>query len=103
MPYRPPRRIEVSTACEMSVSRAPARAAASPSHIAPAHTSESRAASGVTFPTPTVIAESACHPSTIAPKSMDSRSPSRSFSAGEGMPWTTRSLTDAQMTAGYPW
>ena len=48
-------------------------------------------------------AESPCQPSTIAPKSIESRSPSASTSAELGMPWTTRSLTDAQIVAGYPW
>ena len=48
----------------------------------------------------TVIAESPCQPSTIAPKSIEIRSPSASFSVADGMPCTTRSLTDAQITAG---
>ncbi len=62
--------------------------------------SESAAAAGSTAPIPTVMAESPCQPSTIAPKSSDTRSPSRNTSSSDGMPWTTRSFTDAQMTAG---
>ena len=48
------------------------------------------------------MAASPCHPSTIAPQSMLIRSPSRS-TRSPGMPWTTSSLTDVQITPGKPW
>ena len=57
---------------------------------------------GINAPTPKVIAESPCQPSRIAPQSMDTRSPDASISAADGMPCTTRSLTDEQMLAGNP-
>ena len=62
-----------------------------------------RRAAGETSPTATVTAASPCQPSTIAPKSIEIRSPSRSTSARDGMPCTIRSLTEEQMTAGKPW
>ncbi len=100
MPYLPASRTEVSTACEMSVSRPPTRAAARPAHIEASHACDSATASGETSPTNTVIAESPCQPSTIAPKSIEMVSPSVSFSPTVGIPCTTRSFTEAQMTAG---
>ena len=48
---------------------------------------------------PTVKAASPCQPSTMAPQSIETRSPSSS-TCGPGMPWMTTSLTEAQITAG---
>ena len=52
-----------------------------------------------TRPTGTVIAASACQPSTIAPASMPMMSPSRSFRF-PGIPWTICSFTEVQIVAG---
>ena len=57
--------------------------------------------SGLGCPTKTVTAESPCQPSTMAPQSMETRSPSAS-SRGPGMPCTTSSLTEMQVTPGKP-
>ena len=84
----------------MSLSRPPERARASPSHIDVSQVADSAATSGATSPTGTEMAASPCQPSTMAPKSIEIRSPGASFSAADGMPCTTRSLTEAQMTAG---
>jgi hypothetical protein len=46
-----------------------------------------------------VTAASPTQPSSTAPKSIETTSPSSS-GASVGMPWTITSLTDAQMTAG---
>ena len=59
----------------------------------------SSAASAVTAPIATVIAASPCQPSTIAPQSIETTSPSAS-TRSPGMPWTISSLTEAQMLAG---
>ena len=40
---------------------------------------DSASSTGMSAPTPNVIAESPCQPSTIAPQSMDTRSPARGF------------------------
>ena len=68
-----------STACEMSPTRPPSRAAAMPRHMA---ASVTRDQLGRPRPAPrrpaTVIAASPCQPSTIAPQSIETRSPSRS-------------------------
>ena len=53
-------------------------------------------------PTTNVSAESPCHPSTIAPQSSDTTSPSWS-TRSPGMPWTTSSLTEMHNVAGKPW
>jgi hypothetical protein len=55
-----------------------------------------------TSPIATVMAASPCQPSTIAPQSIEMMSPSRS-TREPGMPWTTSSLTDAQITPVKPW
>jgi hypothetical protein len=47
-----------------------------------------------------VTAASPCHPSRIAPQSTDTRSPSASTCAVDGMPCTICSFTDAQIDAG---
>jgi hypothetical protein len=86
----------------MSVSFPPGSAAAKPAHIDSSHTRISSAYGGSTSPTPTVIAESPCQPSTIAPQSMDNTSPSRSTLSRRGMPCTTSSFTEVQMCAGKP-
>ena len=52
--------------------------------------------------TPTVIAASACQPSMMAPQSMEMMSPDSS-TVSPGMPCTTTSLGDAQITPGNPW
>ncbi len=56
-------------------------------------------ASGAISPTPAVKAASPCQPSTTAPQSIDTMSPSSS-TRSPGMPWTTTSFGDAQITAG---
>ena len=53
----------------------------------------------VPFPTGTVTAQSPKNPSSRAPMSIDTMSPSTSF-LDEGMPCTTWSLIDAQTVAG---
>ena len=83
----------------MSVSRPPSRAAANPRHIDSSVTRSSSRASSVTRPIGTVTAASPCQPSRIAPQSIEMMSPSRS-ARGPGTPWTTSSLTDAQIDAG---
>ena len=89
------------TAAPMSDTRAPAFTAATARSSAVFVTSSSRSASGVMRPTGTVTAESPKNPSSLAPMSIETMSPSvsgRSF----GMPCTTCSFTDAQIVAGYP-
>ena len=86
----------------MSPTRPPGRAAAMPAHSAASVSLTSVVSSGRTSPTGTVIAASPCQPSTIAPQSMETRSPSRS-SRSPGMPCTTSSLTEVQIEAGKPW
>ena len=77
--------------------------AAMPRHIASSVIRISSASFGSTSPTGTVTAESPCQPSRMAPQSMEMTSPSRSARASVGMPWTTSSLTEAQIVAGNPW
>ena len=89
----------VSTAREMSLTRPLSRAAAIPAHSDSSVTRISSVASAETSPTATVIAASPCQPSTMAPQSIEIRSPSTS-TRSPGMPWTTSSLTDAQIVAG---
>ncbi len=86
-------------ACPMSLTRPPRCAAASPRHSASSVTRSSSRVSGATSPIGTVMAASPCHPSTMAPQSMEMTSPSRS-TRSPGMPCTTSSLTEAQMVAG---
>ena len=86
----------------MSVTRPPRRAAAIPRHIASSVTRISSVTSAGTVPTATVIAASPCHPSTMAPQSMEMTSPSAS-TRPPGMPCTTSSLTEAQIEPGKPW
>jgi hypothetical protein len=62
--------------------------------------SMSVAISSETGPIVQVRAQSACQPSTMQPMSMLMTSPSASRRRGDGMPWTTSSLTLAQMTPG---
>ena len=52
-------------------------------------------------PTLTVIAASPWKPSSIAPRSSDTISPSR-ITRFPGMPWTTSSFIDTHRCAGYP-
>ena len=61
---------------EMSPTRPPRRAAAMPRHSASSVTRISSRASGATSPIGTVIAASPCHPSTMAPQSIEMMSPS---------------------------
>ena len=89
-------------ACETSVSRLPGTIAAMPASIDSLVACDSASSIGISSPTPNVIAESPCQPSTIAPQSMDTRSPAARVSVGDGMPCTTRSFTDEQMLAGKP-
>jgi hypothetical protein len=64
-------------------------------------TRSSAATSAGTSPTATVMAASPCQPRTIAPPSIDTMSPSRSVRR-PGVPCTTSSFTDVQMTPGKP-
>src|SRR5439155_5238677 len=63
-------------------------------------TSRSASALGAIPPTNTVTAESEWNPCQMAPKSSDSRSPSSSRRAVEGIPCTISSFTEAQIVAG---
>ncbi len=92
----------VSTACEMSETRPPARAAAMPRHIASSVTATRSATASGTSPTGTVRAASPCQPSTIAPQSMLTTSPS-ARTRSPGMPCTTSSFTETQIEPGKPW
>ena len=65
-------------------------------------TSSRRCTSGATVPTGYVQALSPTQPPTMAPVSMEMRSPSRRTSFLEGMPCTTASFTEAQMEPGKP-
>ena len=87
----------------MSDSRAPARAAARPCQSARSQSAISLASSAGMAPTPTVSAASACHPSTLAPQSMETTSPSRSTRDALGIPCTISSLMQVQIVAGKPW
>ena len=62
-------------------------------------TRSSSVTSSATSPIGTVIAASPCQPSTIAPQSMETTSPSARTRC-PGIPCTTSWLTDAQMVAG---
>ena len=86
----------------MSVTRPPSRAAAMPRHSDSSVTRISSVTSAGTSPTATVIAASPCQPSTMAPQSSETTSPSTS-TRSPGMPCTTSSLTDAQIEPGKPW
>ena len=57
----------------------------------------SRASSGSISPTPAVKAASPCQPSTIAPQSIETMSPSSSRT-GPGIPCTMTSFGEAQIT-----
>ncbi len=70
-----------------------------PAHSAASVTLISSSTSGVVEPTATVIAASPCQPSTIAPQSMEITSPS-ARTRPPGIPWTTSSLTEAQIVPG---
>src|SRR5262249_31985151 len=100
MPYSPAARTLHSTACEMSDSRAPGRAAASPCHSARSQSVISLACPAEMTGTPTVSAASACQPSTLAPQSMETTSPSRSTREALGIPCTISSLTQVQIVGG---
>jgi hypothetical protein len=86
----------------MSVTRPPSDAAANPRHIASSVTRIRSSASSPTGPTATVMAASPCQPSTIAPQSMETMSPS-AITRSPGMPCTTSSFTEAQMLPVNPW
>ena len=91
----------VWTAAPMSPSRRAGRASAKPAQRARSVASISFEASGDGSPTGTVTAESAWKPSTTAPTSSFTRSPS--FSARvPGMPCTISSFTEVQIVAGNP-
>jgi len=92
-----------STAWLMSVSRPPATALAIPAHIDRSVTASSAASSVEGSPTVTVMAESLCQPSRIAPQSIEMLSPSASRRSGLGMPCTISSLIDAQIVPVNPW
>ena len=87
------------TAAPMSESRPPGCIASIPAARDASVTSMRRCASGSISPTPAVNAASPCQPSTIAPQSMEMRSPSSSRYE-PGMPWTMTSFGDVQITAG---
>ncbi len=76
---------------------------ASPCHSARSQSPISLASSAWMAPTPTVSAASACHPSTLAPQSMETTSPSLSTRDALGIPCTISSLTLVQIVAGNPW
>src|SRR5437763_3054941 len=84
----------------MSHTWLPARAWAPPAARASWVTASSRSASGLTFPTGKVAAESACRPSSHTPTSTLRTSPSLRTRRGEGMPWTTSWLIDVHRVAG---
>jgi len=86
----------------MSPTRLPGIITAMAAARASSATSIRREADGEIAPTPAVKAASPCQPSTMAPQSIDTMSPSSSVSAGPspGMPCTTTSLIEAQITAG---
>ena len=102
IPYPPAPRMHSSTPCPMSDKWRPTRACASPAHSDDWVTSDkaemSSAASGITID----IAASPCQPSMIAPQSIETMSADL-ITLSPGIPWTTSSLTDAQITAGNPW
>ena len=83
----------------MSPIRAPGTAAAIPARRAASVVAISRASAGSAGPMVKEIAASAAHPSSTAPQSTLSRSPSVSRWRS-GMPCSAASLTEAQMTAG---
>ena len=83
----------------MSPTWPPRAAAAIPRHIDSSVTRISSRASAGDRPTATVVAASPCQPSTIAPQSMETMSPSRT-TRSPGMPCTTSSLTEMQVVAG---
>src|SRR5680860_153865 len=86
----------------MSVTRPPSDAAAIPRHIASSVTRMSSTASAGMAPIATVRAASPCQPSTIAPQSIETMSPS-AITRSSGMPCTTTSLTVVQIEPGKPW
>jgi len=86
----------------MSETRPPRRAAAIPRHRDSSVTRISSTTSSGTAPSATVIAASPCQPSTMAPQSIETTSPSAS-TRSPGMPCTTSSLTEVQMVPGNPW
>ena len=83
----------------MSPIRAPATAAAMPAASAFSAVSMSSRSASSAWPTVKLTAASPVQPSSSAPKSMLTRSPSRSRYLS-GMPCTITSLTEAQITAG---
>ena len=86
----------------MSVTRPPSFAAPIPAHKASWVTRHSSAASAVAgWPTKTLRAASPCQPSTMAPQSIETRSPSRN-TRSPGIPCTTSSFTETQITPGKP-
>ena len=92
------------TAAPMSDSRPPGTIAAMPAASDASVTWIRRSSSGPISPTPAVKAASPCHPSTIAPQSMETMSPSSSRT-GPGTPWTMTSFGEAQITpekGGWP-
>ncbi len=99
-PYGPEAATLASTACEISPSRPPACAWASPRHSATSQAFSSWVCSAEMVPTPTVRAASPCQPRTMAPQSIEMMSPSRRIRRGLGMPCTISSFTDVQITAG---
>ena len=103
IPYRPLARALVSTAWEMSLSLRPGLAWARPCQSARWQACSRRVSSSLTGPTATVRAASPCQPPTIAPQSIEIRSPSASRALSLGMPCTIWSFTDVQIVAGYPW
>ena len=83
----------------MSPTCPPSAAAAKPRHSDSSVTRISSAALRDTWPTPTVTAASPCQPSTMAPQSIETMSPSAT-TREPGMPCTTSSLTETQIEAG---
>ena len=97
--------MQSSTAPPTSYNGDPTASAAIPAH-SESSVASIRARSGADPssrpPTINEIAASPCQPSTIAPQSIDTRSPSRTVRA-PGIPWTTSSFTLTHRLPVKPW
>ncbi len=86
----------------MSPTLPPSRAAPMPRHIDSSVTCMRACTSSGTSPRATLIAASPCQPSTMAPQSIETRSPSAS-TRSPGIPCTTSSFTETQIEPVNPW
>ena len=89
-----------STACEMSPTRLPARAAAMPAASAFSVFSTSARTSGGASPTITVRALSPMKPPHSTVMSTETTSPSLTTTSSRGTPWMTASFTEMHVCAG---